>query len=160
MNQMEGVQQQQQQQQQQERYGVVLGQVRQALEAVRVMPRGGRQPDKWLPPETISSKGLKEFKNTVLGASSTTNRRVDAALLAISVLVDGVRAEQQARFKYGYLKILRAELNNHEDEVLESRKEVREAKRARRETAANRPSEVKLHADDVGELSNDDEDLR
>ena len=81
-------------------------------------------------------------------------------LLTISVLVDGVRAEQQARFKYGYLKNLRAELNNHEDEVLESRKEVREAKRARRETAANRPREVQLEAGDVGELSGDEEDLR
>ena len=167
MNQMEDVQQQeqqeqrrQQQQQQRNQYGDVLGQARRALEDIRTMPRGGREPEKWLAPETVSLKALKQMKNTVLGASSTTSRRVDACLLAISLLADGVRVEQQTRFKYEYLKSLRSELNNHEDEVLESRKEVREAKRARRETAANRPSEVKLHADDVGELSNDDEDLR
>ena len=154
--------QQQQQQQQRNRYGEVLGQARQALEAVRVMPRGGREPDKWLAPETISVKGLKDVKNTVLGASSTTNRRVDAALLAISLLGDSVRAEQQARFKYAYLKTLRTELDGHLDEVLESRKQVRAAKRARRETAADRPREVQLQAGDVGELSQEEEeeDLR
>ena len=100
------------------------------------------------------------MKNTVLGASSTTNRRVDAALLAISLLGDSVRAEQQARVKYAYLKSLRTELDGHLDEVHESRIQVREAKRARRETAADRPREVWLEACDVGELSEEEEDLR
>ena len=159
MNQMQD-DQQQQQQQQRDRYGEVLGQARQALEAVRVMPRGGREPDKWLAPETISVKGLKEFKNVVLSAAQVTSRRVDAALLAISILADGVRAEQQARFKYAYIKSLRTELDSHEDEVLESRKQVRAAKRARRETATNRPYEVEVQEGNVGELSQDEEDLR
>ena len=141
-------------------YGEVLGEARQALEDIRVMPRGGRQPDKWLAPETISTKGLKQMKNTVLGAAQTTSRRVDAALLAISLLADSVRVEQQTRFKYAYLKSLRTELDAHLDEVLESRKEVRAAKRARRDTAASRPFEVQLQAEDVGELSQEDEDLR
>ena len=108
---MEQQQQQEQMEHQRNSYGDTFGQARQAMEAIRVMPRGGRQPEKWLPPETISVKGLKEFKNVVLGASQTTNRRVDAVLLAISILADGVRAEQQARYKYVYLKNLRAELD-------------------------------------------------
>ena len=70
------------------------------MEAIRVMPRGGRQPEKWLAPETISVKGLKELKNVALNASQTTSRRVDAVLLAISILADSVRAEQQIRYKY------------------------------------------------------------
>ena len=150
--------QQQQQQQQRNRYGEVLGQARTAMEAIRVMPRGGRQPEKWLAPETISVKGLKELKNVALNASQTTSRRVDAVLLAISILADSVRAEQQIRYKYAYLKSLLADLNIHLDEVLESRKEVRAAKRARRETAANRPLEVQLQACDVGELSQEEEE--
>jgi len=150
----------QQQQQQRGRYGEVLGQARQALEDVRAMPRGGRQPEKWLAPETISVKGLKEFKKVVLSAAQTTSKRVDAALLAISTLCEGVRAEQEFRFKYAYLKTLRTDLDNHEDEVLESRKQVRAAKRARRETDGNRPYEVQLQEEDVGELSQGEEDLR
>ena len=43
---------------------------------------------------------------------------------------------------------------------LESRKQERAAKRARRETAADRPREVELQAGDVGELSAEEEDLR
>ncbi len=159
MNQM---QDQEELAQQRTSYGDTLIQARRAMEAIRVMPRGGREPEKWLAPETISTKGLKELKNTVLSAAHTTSRRVDAALLAISILADGVRAEQEVRFKYAYLKSLRSELDGHLDEVLESRKEVRAAKRARRETAANRPYEVHLQEDDVGELSNEDDgvDLR
>ena len=156
-------QQQAQMAQQRNSYGEVLREARQALEEVRLMPRGGRQPEKWLAPETISAKALKEFKNKVLTVSQTTSRRVDAALLAISILADSVREEQQIRFKYAYLKSLRTELDVHEDEVLESRKEVRAAKRARRETADNRPFEVQLQEEDVGELSEEDqedEDLR
>ena len=159
MNQMQD-DQQQQQQQQRNRYSEVLGQARQALEDVRAMPRGGREPDKWLAPETISVKSLKQMKNTVLSTAQTTSRRVDAALLAISLLGDSVRVEQQTRFKYTYLKSLRVELDSHIDEVLESRKQERVAKRARRETAADRPREVQLQAGDVGELSAEEDDLR
>ena len=159
---MEQQQEQEQEQmaQQRNRYGEVLGQARQAMEDIRVMPRGGRQPDKWLAPESISVKSLKQMKNTVLGAAQLTSRRVDAALLAISLLGDSVRAEQQARYKYAYLKNLRSELDAHQDELLESRRGVREAKRARRETAVNRPFEVQLLEEDVGELSEEEQDLR
>ena len=100
------------------------------------------------------------MKNTVLSTAQTTSRRVDAALLAISLLGDSVRVEQQTRFKYTYLKSLRVELDSHIDEVLESRKQERVAKRARRETAADRPREVQLQAGDVGELSAEEDDLR
>ena len=126
------------------------------------MPRGGRQPEKWLAPETVSVKAIKEFKNKVLGASAFTNKCVDAALLAISLLGDAVRVEQEFRFKYAYLKSLRTNLDGHLAELMESRKEVRAAKRARRETEANRPYEVELQEEDVGELSEDEpeEDLR
>ena len=156
MNQM----QDDQQQQQRSLYGEVFIQARQAMEDIRVMPRGGRQPEKWLAPETISVKSLKQMKNTVLSAAQNTSRRVDAVLLAISILGDGVRVEQHARYKYAYLKSLRTELDGHLDEVLESRKQVRVAKRARRETASDRPREVQLQAGDVGELSAEEEDLR
>ena len=160
MNPMQGVQQQQQQQQQRNDYGHVLGQIKGALEAIRVMPRGGREAAAWLPPESISAKALKEFKNKVLSSAQTTSRRVDAAILAISILSDGVRAEQEFRFKYAYLKTLRTDLDNHQGEVLESRKKERAAKRARREIDAQRPNEVQLQAGDVGELSAEEEDLR
>ena len=160
MNQMmQDEQQQHQQQQQRNRYGEVFSQARQALEDVRALPRGGRQPDKWLAPEAVSVKALKEFKNKVLSASASTNKRVDAALLAISLLGDTVRVEQEFRYKYAYLKSLRTDLDNHIDEVLDSRKQVRAAKRARRETDASRPYEVELREGDVGELSQE-EDLR
>ena len=105
-------------------------------------------------------KSLKEFKNKVLSSAQTTSRRVDAALLAISILSDGVRAEQEFRYKYAYLKSLRTDLESHQDEVLESCKQVRAAKRARRETAADRPYDVELREGDVGELSAEEEDLR
>ena len=160
MNQMMQDDQQHQQQQESNRYGEVLRRARQSLEDVRVMPRGGRQPEQWLPPESISAKALKEFKNKVLSSAQTTSRRVDAALLAISILSDGVRAEQEFRYKYAYLKSLRTDLESHQDEVLESRKQVRAAKRARRETAADRPYDVELREGDVGELSAEEEDLR
>ena len=144
--------------QQHNRYGEALREARQLVEDIRVMPRGGRQPGKWLAPESVSIKALKDFKNKVLGASSTTNRKVDAALLAISLVGDAVRVEQEFRFKYAYLKSLRSDLDTHLDEVLESRKEVRAAKRARREVTANRPHEVHLQAKDVGELSQEEEE--
>ena len=156
-------QEQEQMAQQRDDYGEVLREARQAMEDIRVMPRGGRQPEKWLAPETISAKGLKELKNKVLTASTVTSRRVDAALLAISLVADAVRVEQQTRYKYAYMKSLRTVLDSHEDDVLQARKDVREAKRARRETASNRPLEVELfHEDEVGELSEDEDyvDLR